>query len=99
MAKRSKGIRCGSRKILRKSPRDRGMAPITHSFVNYDEGERASIIIDPSVHGGQPHIRFQGVTGTIAGKQGRAYILEVNVGKKSKQIIVGPEHLKKQTSK
>jgi large subunit ribosomal protein L21e len=75
------------------------MAPITHSFVNFDEGERASVIIDPSVHGGQPHIRFQGVTGTIVGKQGRAYILEVNVGKSSKQIIVGPEHLKKQTSK
>ena len=99
MAKRSKGIRSGSRKILRKSPRDRGMAPITHSFITYNVGEKASVVIDPSVHGGQPHIRFQGQTGTIVGKQGKAYVLEVNVGKGSKKIIVGPEHLKKQTSK
>ncbi len=98
MAKRSKGIRCGSRKIMRKSPRDRGMAPITHSFINFEGGEKASVVIDSSVHGGQPHIRFQGETGTIVGKQGRAYVLEVNVGKKGKRIIVGPEHLRKQTS-
>lgn len=96
MAKSSRGIRRRSRQILRKSPRKRGMAPITHSFITYEEGEKASIVIDPSIHGGQPHVRFQGLTGTIVGKQGRAYVLSINVGNMKKQVIVGPEHLKRQ---
>jgi large subunit ribosomal protein L21e len=75
------------------------MTPITHSFIDFEIGEKASVVIDPSVHGGQPHIRFQGLTGEIVGKQGRAYVLEVRAGKKLKQVIIGPEHLKKQGSK
>ncbi len=97
MAKRSKGIRNQTRNILRKSPRNRGMTPITHSFIKYDVGEKASIVIDPGIHGGQPHKRFQGLTGTIVGKQGKAYVLQVKAGKKTKDIIIRPEHLKKQT--
>jgi large subunit ribosomal protein L21e len=95
MVKRSKGIRSRSRNIMKKSPRDRGMAPITHSFTEYKEGEKASIVIDPSVHGGQPHIRFQGLTGEVVGRQGRAFVLEVKVGKMRKRLIVNPEHLRK----
>ena len=97
MVKRSKGIRNRTRNIMRKDPRCRGMTPITHTFVEYKVGEKASVVIDPSVHGGQPHMRFQGLTGTVKGKQGRAYVLEVNIGKGTKDIIVGPEHLRKQT--
>ena len=96
MAKRSKGIRNRTRKIMRKNPRERGMTPITHAFIKYEVGEKASVVIDPSVHGGQPHMRFQGLTGTIVGMQGKAYILQVKVGKGTKDIIIGPEHLKKQ---
>jgi len=97
MAKRSKGIRNRTRNIMRKNPRNRGMAPITHSLIKYEVGEKASVVIDPSVHGGQPHMRFQGLTGTITGKQGKAYILQVNVGKGTKDVIIRPEHLKKHT--
>ena len=96
MVKSSKGIRKRTRNILRKSPRHRGMPPITHSFINYEVGEKASVVIDPSVHGGQPHVRFQGHTGTVMGKQGKAYILHLSIGKHGKDIIVGPEHLRKQ---
>lgn len=95
MVKRSKGIRSRSRNIMRKSPRDRGMAPITHSFIEYEMGEKASIVIDPSVHGGQPHHRFQGLTGEVVGRQGRAYVLEIKAGKMKKRVIISPEHLKK----
>jgi large subunit ribosomal protein L21e len=94
--KTSKGIRKRSRNVLRKSPRQRGMPPITHSFIEFEEGEKAAIVIDPSVHGGQPHVRFQGLTGTVIGRQGRAYVLNVSDGESQKRLIVGPEHLKKQ---
>lgn len=92
----SKGIRKRTRNILRKSPRHRGLPPVTHTFVKYEVGEKAAVVINPSVHGGQPHVRFQGHTGTIKGVQGKAYILHLNIGKHGKDIIVGPEHLKRQ---
>ena len=92
----SKGIRKRTRNILRKSPRQRGIPPVTHSFVKYKVGEKAAVVIDPSVHRGQPHVRFQGHTGTIKGMQGKAYVLHLNIGKHGKDIIVGPEHLRKQ---
>lgn len=94
--KSSKGIRRRTRNILRKSPRHRGMPPVTHSFVKYEVGEKAAVVIDPSVHGGQPHVRFQGHTGVIVGMQGKAYVLHLNIGKHGKDIIVGPEHLRRQ---
>jgi len=94
--KSSKGIRKRTRNILRKSPRQRGMPPITHSFAKYEVGEKAAVVIDPSIHGGQPHVRFQGHTGVIKGMQGKAYILHINIGKHGKDIIIGPEHLKRQ---
>ncbi|MFO7618714.1 MAG: 50S ribosomal protein L21e [Thermoplasmata archaeon] len=96
MVKSSKGIRKRTRNILRKSPRHRGMPPITHSFITYEEGDKAAVVIDPSVHSGQPHVSFQGHTGTVVGKQGKAYILHLNIGKHGKDIIVGPEHMRKQ---
>jgi len=96
MVKSSKGIRRRSRHILRKTPRARGLAPITHSFVDYKPGTKAIISIEPSIHGGQPSVKFQGLTGTVKGKQGRACLLEVRIGGKYKQLVVGPEHLKRQ---
>ncbi len=92
----SKGIRKRTRNILRKSPRHRGLPPVTHSFVKYEVGSKAAVVINPSVHRGQPHVRFQGHTGTIKGMQGKAYVLHLSIGKHGKDIIIGPEHLKKQ---
>ncbi len=96
MVKSSKGIRKRTRNILRKSPRHRGMPPITHSFIKYEVGQRAAVVIDPSVHSGQPHVSFQGKTGTVVGMQGKAYILHIPIGKHGKDIIISPEHLKRQ---
>ena len=96
MVKSSKGIRKRSRGIMRKSPRDKGMPAPTKSFTKYNEGDVVSIVIESSVHGGQPHVRFQGTTGVITGMQGKAYIVTIKSGNMKKELIVGPEHLKKQ---
>ena len=92
----SKGIRKRTRNILRKKPRQRGMPPVTHSFAKYEVGEKAAVVIDPSVHRGQPHVRLQGHTGTVVGMEGKAYVLHLNIGNHGKDIIVGSEHLKRQ---
>ena len=94
MVKASKGIRRHTRGILTRNARDRGLSPITHTFQRFAEGERAAIVMDPSEHRGMPHMRFQGHTGLVKGRQGRSVVLEINVGGKVKTVIVRPEHLK-----
>jgi len=95
MVKASKGGRRRTRSVMQKRARDRGLSPITREFQSFEIGEQASVNLDPSVHKGQPHVRFQGRTGTVSGMQGRSYLLDVNDGGKKKQLIVRPEHLRK----
>lgn len=94
--KSSKGMNKRSRGILSRKPRERGLSPITRSFVKYAVGDKASIILDPSIRKGRPHTTFHGKTGTVVGTQGRAYLVDVRIGGKMKQIVVLPEHLRKQ---
>ncbi|MFQ5837327.1 MAG: 50S ribosomal protein L21e [Thermoplasmata archaeon] len=95
MVKASKGSREKTRKKFRKRPRDRGLPPVTHFFASFEPGEKAAILIDPSVHKGQPNKRFHGFTGTIVGKRGRAYLVAVRQGGLTKEVIAAPEHLRK----
>jgi len=95
LVKRSRGIRSKSRHILRKKPRERGVSSITKGLEQFEEGDSVNIVIDPSVHKGMPHPRFQGYTGKIEGKQGDAYLVGINTGKKHKTLIVRSEHLRR----
>ncbi len=93
--RRSKGTRQGTRNILRKKPRDRGLIPITRALQQFEEGEKARIILEPSVHKGQPHRRFQGKTGVVVGMQGEAFKVKVFDGNMEKTVLARPEHLRK----
>lgn len=95
MVKASKGYRRRTRSVMQKRARDRGLSPITKEFQTFEVGEKASVTVDPSIHKGQPHIRFQGKTGTVKGMQGKAYLLDIRDGNMMKEIIVRPEHLRK----
>lgn len=95
MVKRSKGIRSKSRKLLRKKPRERGIHSITKALQEFEVGQSVNIVIDPSIHKGMPHIRFHGHTGKIEGKQGDAYLVGINDGKKHKSLIIRSEHLRR----
>jgi large subunit ribosomal protein L21e len=95
MVRASKGTRRRTRQKFSKKARERGLSPITRSFVEYSEGEKANIVIDPSIQKGQPHSRFHGQTGTVIGTQGGSYLLEVRMGKATKTVVVRPEHLRK----
>ena len=94
MVVRSKGLRSKSRHILRKHPRARGNPPPSHALRRFEEGSSVAIVIDSSVHGGMPHVRFQGQTGVVIGRQGDAVRVQVVIGKKPKELVVRPEHLK-----
>ncbi len=95
MVKSSHGFRKKTRSIIRKSPRQRGLSPITHEFQEFEVGEKVNVIIDPSVHKGMPHSRFHGKTGVVVGQQGNSFVLAVYDGNKEKTVIARAEHLRR----
>ncbi len=96
LMRRSRGSRSKTRYKLKKTIRAGRANPITKKMQIFDENDLVHIIIDPSVHKGQPHPRFHGKTGKVSDKRGRAYIVEINDGNKAKKLIIRPEHLKMQ---
>jgi len=95
MVKASKGIMKRTRQKFRRGPRARGLSPITTSFQRFEVGQRVVIVINSSVQKGWPHHRFHGMTGTVVGVRGRAYVIDVRMGGKKKQAIALPEHLRR----
>jgi large subunit ribosomal protein L21e len=92
---KSQGLRRKSRAVLTKKVRERGKLPLSRLLTTYDEGEKVIIKIDPAIHKGMPHKRFQGQVATVMGKRGRAYVLQIPQTKIVKTIIALPEHLRK----
>ncbi|WP_248896811.1 50S ribosomal protein L21e [Haloplanus halobius] len=92
----SNGPLQGTRGKLSNNPRDRGASPPQRAIQEYDDGQKVHLKLDPSVSEGRFHPRFNGHTGTVVGKQGRAFKVEINDGGKDKTLIVRPAHLKAQ---
>ncbi len=89
------GRRIKTRSLLRKKVRERGIKPPSYLLQGYRPGDRVILKYDPSVHKGMPHRRFYGKIGTVIGKRGRAYVIQVVDGDKTKTLIARPEHLKR----
>ena len=95
MVKAPRGYRHRTRKLLRKKVREKGAIPkLSVILREYKIGEKVAIKIDPSFHYAMPHRRFHGLTGTIIGRRGRAYLIEVYLGNKRKIVITTPEHIR-----
>jgi len=91
--RKSKGYRAKTRRLLRKSPRERGKMRLSKLLHEYQPGNSVVIKIDPSVQKGMPHRRYHGKVGTVIGIRGKSYIVSVTQGDAVKEIIVRPEHL------
>ncbi len=61
---------------------------------DFKVGQKVSIKQDPSSQGGMPHVRYKGKVATVKSRRGLAYVLSLRVGKKDKELIAKPEHLK-----
>ena len=92
--RRTHGTRQGTRSILKRSKSERGRVNIGRIMHNYSEGDLVSIVLDGGQQKGMPHRRFQGMTGTIESKQGRAYVVTFSDKNKKKTVIARPEHLR-----
>jgi len=93
--KASKGYRHRTRKLLRKHIREKGgVPPLSLILHDYKPGEYVYIKINPSVMKGMPHRRYHGKVGVVIGKRGKAYIVQVKLGGKTKTLFIRPEHLR-----
>lgn len=92
----SNGPLKGTRGKLSNSARERGTSPPQRAIQEYEAGEKVHLHIDPSVRGGRFHPRFNGHTGEVIGKQGRAFKVQINDGGKEKVIIAKAAHLRAQ---
>ena len=93
--RKSKGKMSGSRNKMRKSPREKGMPPVTRYLQEFKKGDVVHIDVVSSEAGhGMPNPKFQGRTGKVIGTQGKAYKVEVRDGNATKLLLVLPVHLK-----
>ena len=91
MVKKSKGFRSKTRKKLRQKL----IRPaITKFLQEFKIGQTVIIVPEPSSHKGMPCPRFKGAIGKVIEKRGKSYLVKIRDGKKIKQIISRPEHLK-----
>jgi large subunit ribosomal protein L21e len=91
MVVKSHGPRRRTREKFRRSVR----TSINEFLKEFEIGDKVAININSSSESGMPFRRFQGLCGEVVEKRGRAYVLEIKDGDKTKKIIANPEHLKK----
>jgi len=92
----SNGPQQGTRHKLQNHARDRGTSPPQQAVEQFDAGDTVTLKLDPSVQDGRFHPRFNGLVGTVEGKQGQAYRVAINDGGKDKTVIAKPAHLELQ---
>lgn len=69
---------------------------MTSLIQKFDLGQKVHVVCEPSIQKGMPHRRFHGMTGTVVGQRGRAWLLAIRDGQKEKIVIARPQHLKAQ---
>ncbi len=92
---RSKGLRNRSRSLLRKPARKRGLPSPAVMLRRFSVGEKVVLDIEPSVHKGMPHRRFQGKIGEVVESRGRSYVIKVPMHPEERYLTVRPAHLKR----
>ena len=95
MVKRIGGTRRKTRHKMSKNVRDKGKISIQRYLQDFKTGEKICLVTEPAVHKGLFHSRFHGKAGTIIGKRGNCYEVEIKDIKMLKTLVVHPSHLKR----
>lgn len=93
MSWKSHGFRFKSGRKLKKKVRERGIS-LRKFLQEFEVGQRVIIDIEPASQKGMPHPRYQGRSGVVVGRRGRAFLVQIRDGSKLKTLISRPEHLK-----
>jgi len=78
----------------RKKIRERGKIKLSRAFQEFKKGDRVALVYELATKGRFPK-QFYGLSGTVEGKRGRAYIVRFKNGKVYKNLVVRPIHLKR----
>ncbi|VVB61066.1 50S ribosomal protein L21e [uncultured archaeon] len=92
IARRSTGFRNKTRRLLSGAAEKR--VTVASRMKEFKSGAKVVVRINPSIHDGMPHPRYYGALGTVLEKRGRAYVVEIKDGGKTKWLIANGEHLK-----
>jgi len=80
--------------MMKKKMREKGKLSFSRYFQKFNEGERVSVVIEPSLKRGFPE-RLQGRTGVVESKRGKAYFVKIKDSNKEKSFLIEPINLKK----
>ncbi len=80
---------------LSKHYKKKGKLSIKNFFQEFKEGDKVILKAEPAYQKGLYYPRFHGKIGSIKSSRGECYIVEIKDGKKKKDIIVHPVHLKR----
>lgn len=95
MPERKGGNRRKTRQKFSKGLREKGKISLKDYFQQFEEGQKVTLLIESAYQKGMYHRKFYSKTGTIDGKQGECYLVNILDGKMKKKVIVHPVHLKK----
>lgn len=82
--RKSKGFKSRSRYKLKRSIRPKRANPISRKIQVFEVGNKVHIIVDSSIHRGQPHPRFHGKTGEVVGQKEKLILLLLKMETKQK---------------
>ena len=95
MGKRLGGSRRKTRRKLKKYYRQKGKISLQKYFQPFQIGDKVFIMPEAAQPKNLPHRRYFNKVAVVEKKQGRSYLVGLNVGKHHKQILIHPIHLKK----
>jgi len=95
MVQRRGGFRRKTRSKLKKPLNRKGKISIRDYFQSFKEGSKVSLVGEPAIQDGMFHPRYKGLVGTVIGKRGRCYKIEIKDGGKKKLFVVHPIHLRR----
>jgi len=87
--KKAKGKRAKQRDKMKRKERP----TVNKLLQEIENGAIVKIKINSSVHSGLPHFRYQGLTGKVSGRKGKAYLVDVKLGNQPRELIIHPAHL------
>lgn len=73
----------------------KGRISIRNYLQSFEEGEKVTISIDPSVHRALPFRRFIGRSGVILGMQGEVCRVHIKDGGIEKTLLIHPAHVRR----
>jgi large subunit ribosomal protein L21e len=95
MTQRVGGFRRKTRSKLSKKRDEKGRIKLKNFLQKFSEGDRVYLKAEPAYQKGMYFPRFHGKSGIVRGKKGRCYSILIKDGKKEKEVVVHPVHLKK----